>query len=160
MGQTFVIVCPLEALHAGQSFSRRAWPLHVTVGQNFRWDGGTEALVALVDPVLRRARRCAIQVGVEALFGAHGAVEVSLVEPSSVLTALHEQLVLDGMAFAEPQYLSPNYRPHITHVGKTRPQEGDRVTLESAALVELRGDAAEVVATWAWGPEIGESRQT
>jgi hypothetical protein len=125
--------------------------LHVTVLGNFEWNGTEAALIRRVADVVEHGAPIDVVVGDEAMFGADGTIAVNTLEPHPALTALHEALIDDRMAFVEPQFLRAGYRPHITHFPSGRRYAGDRVRLGQVVLAQMSGPAASIRAVWDWG---------
>lgn len=137
---------------AGTSFSRRAWPAHVTLAGNFV----VEASLSDVSDAVRRAGLPGAELGVRfgdmADFGPERDIRVRLVTTDEV-TSLHHRLAdeldsLPGFAADDPAHRRAGYRAHMTLSPLVAADaDGSRV-VRSIALVELDHDVATVVTAW------------
>src|SRR4029453_4760967 len=82
-------------------------------------------------------------------FGYQGSIPVSLVEPHTVLQALHralhETVVSVGGRIAPPHYVLGSYRPHISHHDGKHPTPGESVTLDRVALADMAPDGDHTI---------------
>ncbi|MEV5052732.1 hypothetical protein [Arthrobacter sp. LAR12-1-1.1] len=97
----------------------------------------------MADPVTA-ALGCRLSVDGEAGFGRAGSIPVNLIEPSEELQFLHNELVriveqLPGR-ISTPAYTLEGYRPHVSHHGDKRLQQGDTFALDRIALVDMAPD--------------------
>ena len=160
----FVVVLPLLPLVAGDEFTVADWPLHVTLVEPFQTDLSADDLASRLGrvegigvgaPAIRAA------AGEEAMFGRRRDVPVTLVRDDGELAALRARaLEALGAAGVEPRARLA-FRPHVTrkHHGKLRP--GDRVVLDTVALIDMRPPEGahhrRVVAAWRLGSATGAS---
>ena len=154
----FVVVLPLTPLAVGDEFTVAQWPLHVTLVEPFPTSlGGDDVARVLEDvegigpgaPAIRAA------AGDDAMFGRRRDVPVTLVLDGGELAALRGRtLAALGRAGIE---LRPRleFRPHVTRKQHGRIRQGDRVVLETVALIDMRppqgGHHRRVVAAWPLG---------
>lgn len=158
--RNLIVVAFLEPVTEGMEFPRDAWPLHITlvkfdvVEQLPADDGGADAVLSgdtlatqvagLMDAPARAALGSTVTVGGEAGFGRGGSVQVSLIEPSAPLQALHEALVAAVEALhgrvATPGYTMAAFRPHVSHRGEKAPRAGEQMSLDRIALVDMAPD--------------------
>lgn len=139
---SFVVVLPLTPLRVGDGFSLSAWPLHVTVAQNFATALDAEAIGRLLADALGDTPVIDITIGDEALFGRLENVPVALVEPSPRLRTLHDDLrsALDergAVLFENPEFGGDGYRPHVTATKREHARSGERFALSTIALVDM-----------------------
>ncbi|MFF2242930.1 hypothetical protein ACFVTM_01940 [Arthrobacter sp. NPDC058130] len=103
-----------------------------------------EQIAALMADPVAAVLGCTVGVAGEAGFGRAGSIPVSLIEPSDELQFLHSELVriveqLHGR-ISTPAYTLEGYRPHVSHHGDKRLQQGDTVALDRIALVDMAPD--------------------
>jgi len=151
----FVVVLPLLPLAAGDEFTVADWPLHVTLVEPFPSDLPADELarrLGRVGGIGVDAAAIRAEAGEEAMFGRRRDVPVTLVHDDGELAALRGR-TLDalGTAGIEPR-ARLDFRPHVTrkHHGQLRP--GDRVVLDTVALIDMRPPEGahhrRVVAAW------------
>jgi hypothetical protein len=140
----YVLVLPLVPVSVGDSFSRRSWPLHVTIVGNFRTKAGVDELVLALESALGSRRDVVlgpVTLGEQAMFGPQGDVLVNVViDENDRLASLHELLlgsIGDQVELLEPHHALGGYRPHVTAAASTHTQQGDRWELRSLTLVDL-----------------------
>jgi hypothetical protein len=142
----YVVVAFLEPMTVGGEFSRRRWPMHVTVSTNFDLEASDARVLDLLAPVVAGVRRFVASPGEPAGFGSRGDVPVALAEPGERWRQQHDAhvgVIRDaGGRMVHPQW-GDAYRPHAAERrGRwTAPGEIDRLW-----LVALRGPVARVVA--------------
>jgi 2'-5' RNA ligase len=149
--QTLVVAALFHPLSIGTTFSRQAWPAHVTLASNFVVDESAERVGRAVHSVLVHYEPIPIVFEGDAKFGPNRDVTVQLVG-SPQLHQLHEQLAdtleaLTGWVPAEPNYWRSGYRPHMTHVPSASVHEGDTAELASIVVAALSGSMATVVSS-------------
>ncbi len=103
-----------------------------------------EHIATLMAGPVAAALGCRMSVGGEAGFGRAGSIPVNLIEPSQQLQFLHNELVriveqLPGR-ISTPAYTLEGYRPHVSHHGDKRLQQGDTFALDRIALVDMAPD--------------------
>ncbi len=160
--RNLIAVAFVEPVAEGLEFARDDWPLHITL---VKFDvAGTEAedsgrepggvlvpddalagrIAELMDGPVRAALGGTLGVGGEAGFGRSGQVPVSLISPSPELSDLHRALVAMVAALpgriSTPLYTLAGYRPHVSHHGTKRLREGETVSLDRIALVDMSPD--------------------
>lgn len=155
----FVVVAFLEPTAVGAPFSKRSWPLHVTL---LRFDARRVAALEAVGRALAvDDAPVPVTIGADADFGYRGRVRVSLVEPEPRLQRLHDRILEEvgaavsagGGRIHSPQHTGRGFRPHVTVQGDRRAHEGDTVLLDEFALVDMApdGDTSIRVPVAAWG---------
>ncbi|MBT2597038.1 2'-5' RNA ligase family protein [Arthrobacter sp. ISL-72] len=153
--RNLILVAFVEPVTDGLVFPREDWPLHITlvrfdVKPAAASDGGggeaelTDRIARLIERPVQAALGTRLTIGADAGFGRLGSTPVSLVEPDRTLQELHESLM---QAVAElqgrvptPQHTLDNYRPHVSHHGDKRVEQGDAVVLDRVALVDMAPD--------------------
>ena len=161
--RNLIAVAFVEPVAAGLEFPRDDWPLHLTLVKfdvaGPRQEAGAEPapsmppaqgdpladhIAALMADPVAAALGCRVNVGGEAAFGRAGSIPVNLIEPSEQLQLLHNELVriveqLLGR-ISTPAYTLEGYRPHVSHHGDKRLQQGDTFALDRIALVDMAPD--------------------
>jgi lincosamide nucleotidyltransferase A/C/D/E len=142
--RVFAVVLPLGPLRVGERIDRTAWPPHVTLVADVQSSGGFDVVLAVVREAARRIPVQVTTVQEEAWFGPDGDVLVDLVAPDGLQQA-HEVLLgaLEahaGVRPVVPAFHRDGYRPHVTASPVGRPRLGERLTLATAALVEIGPD--------------------
>lgn len=137
----FAVVLPLAPLRVGERIDRTSWPPHVTLVSNARSSAGFDVVLAVVREAARRIPVQVTSVQREAWFGPDGDVLVDLVAPEGLQQA-HEVLlgaleVHAGATPVVPAFSREGYCPHVTASLAGRPARGERLTLSTAALVEI-----------------------
>lgn len=153
----FVLVLPLHPLVVDGAFTVAQWPLHLTLVEPFETDVEVDALNAALAPVAAGARPIPAEVGEDAMFGPRKNILVSLVRTdgdalpalrAAAMAALRERAVDLG-------HTRTDYRPHVTAKQHGRVHEGDRLVLDSVALVRLRppetSHHGRIVGSWRLG---------
>jgi hypothetical protein len=151
----FVVVLPLVPLAAGDEFTVADWPLHVTLVEPFQTSLPSAELVRVLNHVQGIGSDAATihaAVGDEAMFGRRRDVPVTLVRDDGQLAKLRGR-TLRALADAAVE-LHPRleFRPHVTRKHHGRLLPGERVVLETVALIDMRpptgGHHRRVVAAW------------
>ncbi|WP_448003753.1 2'-5' RNA ligase family protein [Agromyces bauzanensis] len=153
----FVLVLPLEPLVVNDTFTVAQWPLHLTLVEPFETDVEVDALNAALTSVAAGAKPIPADVVEDAMFGPRKNILVSLVRDDGdalpalravAMAALRERAVDLG-------HSRTDYRPHITAKQHGRVREGDRLVLDSLALVRLRppetSHHGRIVGSWPLG---------
>jgi hypothetical protein len=138
----FVVVAFIEPTPVGVFFSKRRWPLHVTL---LRFDAPRGAALGAIGRALAPHHEpIIIRVMNDADFGFRGRVRVSLVDREPNLQAMHERVLREVVAVGghvhSPQHTGRGFRPHVTVQGERRVHEGDRVVLDDFALIDMAPD--------------------
>ena len=182
--RNLIAVAFVEPVAEGLEFPRDDWPLHLTLVKfdvvesdlvESPQDAGTEPepgtppasgdplaewiATLMTDPVTA-ALGCRVSVDGEAGFGRAGSIPVNLIEPNEQLQLLHNELVriveqLPGR-ISTPAYTLEGYRPHVSHHGDKRLQQGDTFALDRIALVDMAPDGGHatrrILKLWTEGP--------
>jgi len=156
----FVVVLPLVPLAAGDEFTVADWPLHVTLVEPF----ATEHPAGIVAEAVRVATADSAVVrataGDDAMFGRRRDVPVTLVRDGGELAALRKR-TLDALhrAGVDTGHLRADFRPHVTRKHHGRLRAGERVALDTVALIDMRPPQGShhrrVVAAWRLHPGVG-----
>ena len=141
MPYTYKLAFVLEPTMVGSTFSR--WPFHMTVLPWFDAEGRDSVVHEIIERYIEGLGPINTTIGENEDFGAEGHIPACLVEKTSDIQTLHDNLfntVRDaGMTFKNPEHCGgDSYRPHITHQrGKKGYIKGDQVILSSLELIKL-----------------------
>lgn len=174
--RNLIAVAFVEPVAEGLEFPRDDWPLHLTllkfdVVEPRQGPGAPRTPPAPGDPLAERiatlmadpvtaALGCRVSVDGEAGFGRAGSIPVNLIEPSEQLQLLHNELVriVEQLAgrISTPTYTLEGYRPHVSHHGAKRLQQGDTFALDRIALVDMAPDGGHatrrILKLWTGAP--------
>lgn len=136
--QKYTLVSFISPVTIGTEFDMADWPLHITLADVFAIDRiGTSiedklaAMIAELSPVAVDADR-------EAMLGA---AQVILLSKSEALLSLHNRLVdlleANGVKFNTPEFTRDGYLPHSTVQKTGRLHNGDKVTIDTIALIDM-----------------------
>ncbi|NEM90039.1 2'-5' RNA ligase family protein [Galbitalea soli] len=151
----FVVIASLTPLVAGDAFTLREWPLHLTVAPTFVTPHDAETLAAALRVVCAFHPPFDVVAGGRDGFGRARDIPVTLIAPNAALTALHEQLMTElagvGVDFDDPDFTGPGYRPHVTVRHHTELASGTVISIRHLALVDMapEGDTRERRVVWA-----------
>jgi 2'-5' RNA ligase len=163
----FVVVLPLVPLAAGDEFTVADWPLHVTLVEPFATELTAEAVAHVLGPVASGAHVVTAAAGDEAMFGRRRDVPVTLVRDHGELEALRmralEAIRIAGVHIAvDPS--RKEFRPHVTRKQHGRLRPGDRVVLDTLALIDMRPPEGShhrrVMAAWRLGGASAQQAET
>jgi 2'-5' RNA ligase len=154
----FVVVLPLVPLAAGDEFTVADWPLHVTLVEPFATELTAEAVAHVLGPIASGTSVVEAAAGDEAMFGRRRDVPVTLVRDAGELEALRKR-AFEGLRTAGVHVdVDPSrkeFRPHVTRKRHGRLRPGDRVELETLALIDMRPPEGShhrrVMAAWRLG---------
>lgn len=160
----FVVVLPLVPLAAGDEFTVAQWPLHVTLVEPFPTTRSAEEIARLlegVDGIRPGSPAIRAAAGDEAMFGRRRDVPVTLVRDTGELAALRSRTLAALRTVGIDVQPRLDYRPHVTRKHHGRIIPGDRVVLDTVALIDMRppqgGHHRRVVAAWPLGASSGGS---
>lgn len=144
------MVALFEPLAAGEAFSRRHWPLHVTLASNFSMEVDAGELLDAVARADIAAEPVDVTFAGEAMFGPNRTVRVQLVRPGP-MEELHARLAgqietLPGFHAESPDYWRGGYHPHVTHTPVRSPHDGETWSIRSVAVARLSGSEATILA--------------
>ena len=158
----FVVVLPLVPLAAGDEFTVADWPLHVTLVEPFATEHSAADVVEAVRATTADVAVVRAAAGEAAMFGRRRDVPVTLVRDGGELAALRAR-AFEGLRAAgvDVGHVRNDFRPHVTrkHHGQLRP--GDRVRLDTVAVIDMRPPAGShhrrVIGAWALAEASGDS---
>ena len=135
---TYLAVHFLKPCSAGDRFVADAWPLHITLLPPFSVTGTVDE--DALGSMLRQHAPMEVRIHEPARFGPRRDIPVNLVEEDGGLQALHEALYgffgEAGASSREPRYVRAAYHPHVTVQKTGRVTAGDRVVIDSVAIVD------------------------
>jgi 2'-5' RNA ligase len=163
----FVVVLPLVPLAAGDEFTVADGPLHVTRVEPFATELTADAVADAIGPVASSASVVHAAAGDEAMFGRRRDVPVTLVRDDGELEALRMR-ALEAIRIAgvhvEVDPSHAEFRPHVTRKRRGRLRPGDRVVLETVALIDMRPPEGShhrrVMAVWRLGGASAQQVET
>jgi len=161
----FVVVLPLVPLAAGDEFTVADWPLHVTLVEPFQADEAAVDVAVVVARVVSDATPIRAGAGAEAMFGHRRDVPVTLVRDGGQLAALRAR-TLDALrdAGVDISLTRDDFRPHVTRKRHAHLRMGERVDLDTVALIDMRPPAGahhrRVIAAWRLGSASDGTRET
>lgn len=139
--QKYVLVKLLEQMDEGTEFSASNWPLHVTLASNFVVDWETTGLFEKLSMLLAEREPVKAVAGSDEYFGPQKQVHVTLLEMSSELASLHNDIIAllksVGAVFDEPRYLEAGYRAHSTVQRHARLHKGDAVNIDELTIIDM-----------------------
>jgi 2'-5' RNA ligase len=154
----FVVVLPLVPLAAGDEFTVAQWPLHVTLVEPFPTALTADDVARLLDEVEGIGSVASVihaAAGDEAMFGRRRDVPVTLVRDGGELAALRSRTLAALQRAGVDVQPRLDFQPHVTRKQHGRIRPGDRVELETVALIDMRppkgGHHRRVVAAWRLG---------
>jgi 2'-5' RNA ligase len=136
--QKYTLVSFVSPVPIGTEFDMADWPLHITLADVFAIDRtGTDVeaklavAVAELPPVSANADKEVVL----------GTVHVVLLDKNETLLALHHHLVdlleANGVIFNTPEFTRDGYLPHCTIQKTGRLRSGDKVTIDTIALIDM-----------------------
>lgn len=132
----YMVAYLIEPLHKGAEFT--AWPLHLTI---IPWFSGTDnGAVKAIKTVVRQTQPFTVKAGGKDFFGPKKDKPVRLMQHSSGLYELHNDL-LDGLSehgfvLASASYTGKDYRPHVTDKHNSGLETGMRLLIDRVELIE------------------------
>ena len=161
----FVVVLPLVPLAAGDEFTVAQWPLHITLVEPFPTSLPADDIARVLDGVEgigAGAPAIHAAAGDETMFGRRRDVPVTLVRDGGELAALRSRTLAALQRVGIDVQPRLDFRPHVTRKQHGRIRPGDRVILETVALIDMRppagGHHRRVVAAWPLDTSTGASR--
>ena len=137
----FVVVLPLVPLNAGDEFTVADWPLHVTLVEPFQAELAASEVAAAIRRVAETAEPVRASAGEPAMFGRRRDVPVTLVRDGGELAGLRTR-TLDSLREAGIDMARlrarTDFRPHVTRKRHAHLSPGDRVVLDTVALIDMR----------------------
>lgn len=142
-----LVVVFIEPATVGDTFKQ--WTLHVTIVPWFRTEATTEELAHEWATKLTGTAPFEVSLGGEEGFGFKGKKLVNLIEGPSPLFGIHDivRRSLKGrhawMVDETTKKRRP-FRPHVTHQGTLRLQEGDTFRCDKLHIIEQKGAYKEI----------------
>ena len=135
----FVVVLPLVPLAAGDEFTVADWPLHITLVEPFATEHPAGIVADAVQAATADSAVVRATAGEEAMFGRRRDVPVTLVRDGGELAALRSR-TLDALhrAGVDTGPMRADFRPHVTRKHHGRLGEGERIALDTVALIDMR----------------------
>ena len=136
-------VCHLVSdreLSQDDTFSSLDWPAHITLLGSFVIDNSVDQFKANLLEIAQLVTPFSIEVGDDSLLGENHEVLVSLVNKSSHLQGLHNNILaaalLHNAQIRNPQFTDKRYTPHITVQKTERYHSGDTLQIKDFHLIQ------------------------
>jgi 2'-5' RNA ligase len=135
MKKEYVVVALLDTADIGDRLVQ--WPLHLTIVPWFSYYE-PEKFLDEVRNIVNQTSAIDLQVSSQTTWGYN---TVNTVQYSISLHRLHEDLLKLAMKHGRMNrtgndYHGRSYTPHITHQGRSRVNEGQRIKIETVYVVE------------------------
>lgn len=136
--QKYCLVSFILPIDTGTEFTMADWPLHITLADVFAIDlVGTDIEIKLAE-LLSNQLAFKTVANKEVILGT---TKVVLLDSSKELTTLHARLVdlleKHGAVFNTPEFIKEGFVPHCTIQKTRRLYDGDEVTINTIALVDM-----------------------
>lgn len=135
--QKYTLVGFLEPVEVGFAFDMSNWPVHITLADVFAINL-TESFEKSLADLSSEQSSLILDVGEDAVLGAAG---VNLLNTSDELQHFHNTIVdlleVYGATFNTPQFTRYGFLPHISVQKTKRTNEGDRIKINFASLVDM-----------------------
>lgn len=143
----YVVVSFIKLKDIPELFPAANWPLHCTLLGNFSTKATQEKVIDRVEKVAISHEAITIEISKDTLFGPNADLPVSLVLPTRHIHEFHISLTSRleplGITYDHPQYIHAGYRPHITVQEEARVSEGDIISIDNIALVDVTPEGNE-----------------
>jgi hypothetical protein len=132
------------------TFKRSNWPLHITVLGLFMSQSSPAVLTNLLKEAMAQSSAIKTKGKSRELFGRNHDVSVTEAVKTPELSALQNRLweafAIHG-EFRSPDFVGPNYRPHVTDTPSAIITPEQAILIESLSFVSLVGDTATILYT-------------
>ena len=148
--QKYTIVQFFDNIKEGYEYSSDSWPLHSTVVDTFAIDWSASEMTERLKNVLKNHATASSEAEDDRFFGENGQVQVALLNRSSSLARLHQDVlsVLEegGLKLNDPQFARDGFLPHATVQKHARLNKGDKVQFKGGP-VYISSDASRPAVT-------------
>ena len=142
--QKYTIVQFFDNIKEGYEYSSDSWPLHSTVVDTFAIDWSVDEMAERLKDTLKNHATANSEAEDDRFFGENGQVQVVLLNRSSSLARLHQDVlsVLEegGLKLNDPQFARDGFLPHATVQKHARLNKGDRVQFTALSIVDMFPD--------------------
>ena len=142
--QKYTIVQFFDNIKEGYEYSSDSWPLHSTVVDTFAIDWSASEMTERLKNVLKNHATASSEAEDDRFFGENGQVQVALLNRSSSLARLHQDVlsVLEegGLKLNDPQFARDGFLPHATVQKHARLNKGDKVQFTALSIVDMFPD--------------------
>jgi len=142
--QKYTIICLLEAIEEGFTYSSSGWPLHTTFVDTFAIDWDIETIKQKLEDISHVIKSATIKGVRDEYFGQNKEVHVILLEKNSDMKDIHyrllDQLKPGNLKLNDPQFSEDGYRPHATVQKHAQVRIGDEVKINNLALIDMFPD--------------------
>ena len=137
--QKYTIVQFFDDIYEGYEYSSDSWPLHSTIVDTFAITWSVDEMVNQLEEVLKDHAIAKSEAGDDRLFGENRQIRVVLLNRSSGLIKLHQDIltVLEkgGLKLNDPQFARDGFLPHATVQRHARLNKGDKVQFTALSIV-------------------------
>lgn len=127
-------------LNQGDTFSSLDWPAHITLLGSFIIYNGIEKFKTDLLEIAQLVTPFSIEIADDSLLGENHEVLVSLVNESSQLQKLHNNILaaalLHNAQIRNPHFTGEAYTPHITVQKTERYHSGDTLQIKDFHLIQ------------------------
>ncbi|HEY5805959.1 MAG TPA: 2'-5' RNA ligase family protein [Candidatus Saccharimonadales bacterium] len=139
--QKYCLVSFISPANISTEFDTADWPLHVTLADVFATDRAGTTIEAKLAEMLAAQPPVATVAGKETTLGT---TSVVLLDKNKALLELHDHLITlleaNGAVFNAPEFTREGFLPHCTVQRTGRLQNGDRLKIDTIALVDMFPD--------------------
>ena len=139
--QKYTIICLLEDVEEGYSFSSSDWPLHTTLIDTFAIDWDVETLQMKIHEVAQEQISTSTNGVKDEYFGPNKEVHVILLEKNKDLNNIHyallQKLKEGNLILNDPQFSEEGYLPHSTVQKHKQVNVGDTININNLALIDV-----------------------
>lgn len=136
--QKYALVSFVSPVAVGIEFAMADWPLHITLADTLAVNRKDSNIEAKLSELLAKC----VPATTHALSNSTlGSVQVVLLEKNQELSRLHEQIVdlleVNGAVFNNPEFTRGGFLPHSTIQKEGKLSIGEKIRIDSLALVDL-----------------------
>ena len=139
--QKYTIVQFFDDIYEGYEYSSDSWPLHSTIVDTFAITWSVDEMVNQLEEVLKDHAIAKSEAGDDRLFGENRQIRVVLLNRSSSLIKLHQDILTilekGGLKLNDPQFARDGFLPHATVQRHARLNKGDKVQFTALSIVDM-----------------------
>lgn len=139
--QKYTIICLLEDVEEGFSYSSSDWPLHTTFVDTFATDWDVETIKQKLEDTAKTLTSTNTKGIGDEYFGQNNEVHVILLEKNADMKNIHyallETLKQSNLKLNDPQYSEDGFLPHSTVQKHAAVKVGEEVKITNLALIDM-----------------------
>lgn len=139
--QKYTLVSFVQPIAIATEFDMSDWPLHITLADVFAIDRTVTNIEAKLAAATAELAPVSTRADKEAVLGT---THVVVLGKNGALLELHRHLVdlleVNGVIFNTPEFTRDGYLPHCTIQKLERLHSGDKVTVDTIALIDMFPD--------------------